>query len=100
MVYSKMLREAAETIRAEDVSNYPIFVLHHGDTLVGIPLVEGGKLPQGWQINASTLEEFVAKQIISAEKIDDFRALYKSKPNELCLFVFGGESQTFVFSKQ
>ena len=99
MMYSKMLRQAAETILDQDVSNYPIFVVHQGDIDIGLPLVTHGQLPDGWMINASILEEFAAKQLIGAEKINDFRELYRSHKNDLCLFVLDKGEAKFVFSR-
>jgi hypothetical protein len=91
------LRNAAETIRLQDVSNYPIFVISQKDIELGIPLILRGHLPDDWMINASTLEEFYSKQIIATDKVDDFRALYKKKSNEICVFAFMGESSKFLF---
>ncbi len=98
--YRPMLREAAETIRVEDVSNYPIFIVHQGEAAIGLPLVEEENLQGGWKINVSTLEEFSVKQLIGPEKLSDFIALYKSHGDELCLFVIEETGAKFVFSKR
>jgi hypothetical protein len=91
------LRNAAETIRLQDVSNYPIFVISQKEIELGIPLILRGQLPDDWIINASTLEEFYSKQIIAADKVDDFRALYKKNINDICVFAFMGDSGKILF---
>jgi hypothetical protein len=91
------LRDAADTIRMEGVSKYPIFVISQNETMVGIPLMQSGQLPNDWVINASTLEEFHAKRIIFDEKIDDFRTLYKKNGEDICVFAILEEGSKFLF---
>jgi hypothetical protein len=91
------LRDAADTIRMQDVSKYPIFVISQTEIMVGIPLILHGQLPNDWVINASTLEEFHAKRIIFDEKIDDFRALYKKNGEDICVFAILEEGSKFLF---
>lgn len=93
----KMMTQASDTIMEQDVSSYPIFVLHRHGMEVGIPLKEAANLEEDWHINASTLEEFVAKQIINNDKVDNFKSVYKSPDQFLCLFVVDKSGATFVF---
>ena len=93
----EILREAAEIIHTQNVSKYPIFVAFQSDIEVGIPLILRGQLPDDWIINASTLEEFHAKQIVAVDKVDDFRELYRSHPNELCVFASTSAGGKFLF---
>jgi hypothetical protein len=95
--YRNQLRQAADIIREQNVSNYPIFVASQLPFELGIPLILKGDMTEGWSINASTLEEFHAKQIISADKVDDFRALYRSHGGELCIFATTEEGAKFIF---
>lgn len=95
-LYKPLLGKVSDTIMEQDVSSYPIFVLHRDSVEVGIPLstedIEGA-----WSANASSLEEFVAKQLIMSEKIDDFKSVYKDPTAFLCLFVVEKSGATFVF---
>jgi hypothetical protein len=84
--FRSQLADAADTIRNENISNYPIFVAAKSAVEIGIPLLKQGQLPSDWIINASTLEEFHARSIISTENIDDFRNLYRSHKEDLCVF--------------
>jgi hypothetical protein len=97
--FTGTLRQAAETIKEQDVSNYPIFVVHKGETIIGLPLLTAVQTRSEWEVNASTLEEFVAKQLIATEKLDDFRALYKKNSKEICLFISADEGASFAFIK-
>lgn len=95
--YLPTLNEAAETIVTNDVSLYPIFVVHQHFVDIGIQMVDKEKVSGNWSVNASTLEEFVTKQIITSEKVDAFREVYKEKPEEFCLFVLSELGADFIF---
>jgi len=64
---------------------------------MGIAIKKELKSDQDWLINASTLEEFVTKQIILNEKVSDFKKIYKSPDQHLCLFLIEKSGATFVF---
>lgn len=95
--YSTVLHEAAETIRLQGVSNYPMFVAVQADIEMGIPLLKQGVMPDEWLVNASTLEEFYAKQVIPVEKLENFKTLYKSHSNRLCIAAFTEGGAKFLF---
>jgi hypothetical protein len=95
--YMPALRQAADTIVVQEVSHYPIFVVHQHTVDIGINIVDKETTEGNWSVNASTLEEFVAKQIIDTEKVDDFRHLFRNHRDELCLFVLNESGANFVF---
>jgi hypothetical protein len=95
--YKKIIAQAAEVIQDQDVSSFPIFVVHQNMVDIGINIVDKESTESKWSVNASTLEEFVTKQIVSPEKIEDFKLLYKSHENELCLFVLSDLGANFIF---
>ena len=43
---------------------------------IGIPIVEREKVVGDWSVNASTMEEFLARQVISNEKIEGFKKVF------------------------
>ena len=94
--YKLFLGRIADTILEQDVSSYPIFVLHQEAIEVGIPL-NTKNIDGKWEVNASSLEEFVAKQLVLSEKVDDFKSVYKDPAKYLCLFVTAKSGATFVF---
>jgi hypothetical protein len=95
--YRVVLSKAADTIRLQNVSNYPIFVASQEDIEIGIPLLRREQIDNQWLINASTLEEFNAKQIITTDRIDDFRHLYKSHGEDICIFAYTEGVGKFLF---
>ena len=94
--YKKMLGSVADTIMEQDVSSYPIFVLYQDAIEVGIPL-NTTHIKSPWSVNASSLEEFTAKQLVLADKVEDFKSVYKDPSAFLCLFVVDKSGATFVF---
>lgn len=95
--YARPLANAAEIIEAQEVSSYPIFVVHQHMVDIGINIVDRERTQGNWSVNASTLEEFVTKQILAPEKTDDFKTLYKNHAGELCLFVLSELGANFIF---
>ncbi len=95
-LYKPFLAYTADAILDQDVSQYPIFIVHKQGINVGIPLetdhIKGQKL-----INASSLEEFVTKQLVETSRVDDFKAIYKDPKDNLCLFVVEDGGASFVF---
>ncbi len=97
-VYKKAMSQAAQTILDSEVSKYPIMVAHQQELELGIPIVTREKFPLGsWDIHASTLEEFVSKQIIKDEKIQNFRATFKNTDQFICVFTLSELGANFVF---
>jgi len=97
-IYRKMMTEAAKTIVDKDVSQYPIMVAHQQELELGIPLYkreehEGAK----WSIHASTLEEFVTRQLIFPEKVEEFKDNFKSVESTICVFVLSELGAQFIF---
>lgn len=96
-VWVPVLSEAADTIMEQDVSRYPIFVVADELVEVGIALVEAGN-DSPWHIRASTLEEFVARNLIEQEKLEKFREVYKDPQNHICVFIVMAQvGATFAF---
>lgn len=98
--YLKMLRQASRTIIDEGVSRHPIFVFHHDSIEIGLKLVEAVQTTGHWTVNASTLEEFVARRLIEEAKVQAFIKTFKDPEKHFCLFVLEDERAEFVFLPQ
>ncbi len=99
--YLKMLRQASRTIIDQDVSLYPIFIFHMDDLTLGIELANAENVNGKWSVNASTLEEFVAKRLIEDARIDSFKDTFKDPEEFFCLFVVAeDQSAQFIFVPQ
>jgi len=92
-----ILAKATDSILDQEVSKYPIFIVHKGEMNVGIVLIDKEKNGGSWSINASILEEFAAKQLIQSEKIENFQEIYKDPEQHFCLFVLSQAGANFIF---
>ncbi len=95
--YRDILGKASDTVLEQEISSYPIFVLHKKEMELGIPLKNEINTPGDWLVNLSTLEEFSTKQIIEASRVNRFTQVYKNPEEHLCLFVIDEFGANFVF---
>ncbi len=95
--YKPVMAKAAETILDQEVSSYPIFIVHRQEVNIGVPLVQAEGEEAPWSVNASTLEELATKKVIPMVKVDDFREVYKDPREYFCLFVIKDSGAEFIF---
>ncbi|MEM1217340.1 MAG: hypothetical protein AAGH79_00435 [Bacteroidota bacterium] len=96
-IYGPALGTAADTVLDQGVSKYPIFVAHQQTVDMGIPIFDREKVSGNWSVNVSTLEEFVTKQIIAPDKVDEFKKVYKDPAEEVCIFVLSELGANFIY---
>lgn len=96
-VYGGILGTAADTIVEKEVSEYPIFAVHQQIFDVGLPLIERERTNGNWSVNASSLEEFVTKQIIQPDRVASFQEAFKPVETHVCLFVLSELGAKFIF---
>lgn len=96
-IYRKMMTQAAQMIVNEEISNYPIMVAHQQELEIGIPISEKENQIGNWSIHASTLEEFVSKNIIFSEKLDEFKTNFKDAEAYICVFVISELGAQFIY---
>ncbi len=99
--YHAPLGEAAGTVLDEKVSNYPIFVAYAGEDIESLPGIFLLEVPTSrelvWTVNVTTLEELVARQVVTQEKIDPFRKVYKDHPDSFCFLIIDEAGGRFGF---
>lgn len=95
--YRDILGKAADAVVTQEVSDYPIFVVHQQIMDMGIPIIEKDGVQKKWSVNVSSLEEFVTKQIIQPDRVDNFKEVYKDPEISLCLFVLSELGANFIF---
>ena len=78
--FKAILSKASEAMLEQDVSQFPIFIMHKQVIGMGLSLIERGTHNSDWSINVSSLEEFVKKELIFKKKVDDFKQTYKIYP--------------------
>lgn len=93
--YSKVI-DAGKVILDQEVSKYPIFVVHKEIINIGVPIIKKDTI-NPWSINASTLEEFAVKRIINMDKVKSFQEAYKVPEKFFCFFVLNDLGSNFVF---
>lgn len=93
----EVLKEAAQTITEQGISNYPIFIAHQYSLNMGISLIDKDTMGTNWSLNASTLEELATKNIIIGEKLENFRQIYKSPQDFVCIFIVDATTTEFLF---
>lgn len=96
VLYSDSIKEISEEI-VENLSKYPIFIAHQHEAHIGELIIDKDELSTEWNIHASTLEEFVERGIITAEKEDYFKQNFKDPNRYICVFAMVPEGANFVF---
>jgi len=94
---AETLKEASYQIRKRNFSDYPIFALSETDIPIGQLLIDKGKLDNTWNYYASFLDEFLQRELVDAQKEEDFKKNYKDPDEFCCLFVVDADFTSFVF---
>ena len=92
-----IMNKAVELVLDQEVTDYPIFVLHQAPIEIGVALIEGGNIYSKWYIQVSSLEELATKQIIRADRIAGFREIYKDPTQYFCLLLINDAKIDFLF---
>ncbi|OWY21272.1 hypothetical protein C7N43_30820 [Sphingobacteriales bacterium UPWRP_1] len=98
-IYQDYLMKIAKAVITQNISKYPIFVMHREPELkLGRPVVVAHTENSEWSVNASLMEEFVNKGIISKKNTEDFINAYRNPYEYLCLFIISGQGDAgFAF---
>ncbi|QSE97301.1 hypothetical protein [Fulvivirga lutea] len=96
-VVSDTLKEASYQIRKRGFSDHPVFAIAKFEQPIGQLLIAKEDLAVNWNYNASFLDEFVQREIVAADKVDEFKANYKDPDEFCCLFVIDDDFTKFVF---
>lgn len=95
--YADAIKEVAIEIMVEGISAHPIFIAHQHTVNIGELILNKEELNTDWTIQASTLEEFVEKGIITKEKKESFLKVYKKPEDFMCVFVIVPEGANFIY---
>ncbi|MBA9075816.1 MULTISPECIES: hypothetical protein [Rufibacter] len=94
---SDTLKEASYQIRRREISKYPIFVFSRDITRIGGLLIGAQERDLEWNINASYLEDFLNRQLVGEDKVEEFQQAYRDADEYCCLFVIDRDFMNFVF---
>ena len=95
--YNHLVTNAKQTVLDSDVTRYPIFVASRSKVELGISFIDHEKTTALWSINVSSLEEFVAKNIIDPSKVDNFKQTFKDVDNYNCYFIISSIGNQFAY---
>lgn len=98
--YRAIMGLASSQMLDQEVTKYPIFIVHQQEVQLGVPLVTQDNDTHKWSIHASTLEEFNVKGLVPNEKVDEFRKVFKDPQDFFCIFVISELGAQFVFLPQ
>lgn len=96
-LFKDSIKEVSEDIIKDGFSEYPIFVAHQAEVKLGEVILDRDELGTSFTIQASTLEEFVNRNIIKPNNVAKFKEAFKDPLKFCCIFLvteFGGQ---FVF---
>lgn len=96
---SDQLATVSAEIRNQEISKYPVFIAHQVPIELGKALFTKEEHLTNWSISMATLEVLVRTNVISMEKVDEFRKVYKDADQFFCFLVMKEEAQ-FIFIKK
>ena len=97
ILFKEPIKETSKDIIKENYSQYPIFIAHNDDVLIGEKILDKNDMATYYNISASTLAEFVEKKVITNDKLDEFKRSYKTPKEFICFFVIVDIEAFFVY---
>lgn len=91
------LRMIAQRVIEEGISEYPVFIAAQEWVDLGKPIFDRDSVQLNWFFNASILEDFVRKNIVTADRVKDFQKAFGDPNERACVFVITPEVQQFIF---
>lgn len=91
------LRMIAQRVIEEGISEYPVFIAAQEWVDLGKPIFDRDSVQLNWFFNASILEDFVRKNIVTADRVKDFQRAFGDPNERACIFVITPEVQQFIF---
>lgn len=93
---SDTLKEACYQIRTAGFE-FPIFPISKDELPIGQLLIPKAPLQLEWNYYASFLNEFVQRELVGADKEEEFKKNYKDPDEFCCLFVVDKAFASFVY---
>lgn len=97
VIVSESIKEASYQVRKQGFSDYPIFPISKNDVSIGQVLIAKQDAAIEWNYNITYIDEFVQRNIVAEDKLDDFKKIYKDPDEFCCLFVMDGVFTSFLF---
>jgi hypothetical protein len=94
---SDLLKEASYQIRTRGFSDFPIFPISKETQPIGKIFLGKVEKDLDWNYFITYADEFVQRQLIAEEALEDFKNSYKDPDEFCCLFVMDGAFTRFVY---
>ena len=92
------LLDISKAVLKQQITMYPIFIVHNEPALsLGKLIIDSGRSKTNWCFSASVIEELLRKDIVTYEKLDEFKMVYKDPLQYACVLMITKEMQDFVF---
>lgn len=91
------LKEIAQRVILEGISDYPIFIASQEVVDIGKPIFDRDEVSVNWFFNASILEDFVRRDLVKRENLGRFQKTFGDPEEKACIFVITGMDGQFVF---
>ena len=96
--YADYLHGFANEVLNSGVSKYPIFIAHKAPLPMGRILMDHAQVHTQWSISISLLEEFVGRNVVTKDKLFNFRQHFRDPETHMCVFVVSEDGEaSFVF---
>ena len=90
------LKEASYQIRKAGFE-FPIFPISKDELPIGQLLIPRGPMQLTWNYYASFLNEFAQRELVAADREEEFKGNYKDPDEFCCLFVVDKAFASFVY---
>ncbi|MDN3669857.1 hypothetical protein QWY93_11030 [Echinicola jeungdonensis] len=91
------LKEASYQVRSRKFSQFPIFPVCKTEQPIGKLLMGNQELAIDWNYYITYLDEFIQRQLIDENGLEDFKQAYKDPDEFCCLFVVDEGFTNFVY---
>jgi hypothetical protein len=95
--YNDAIEEVALDILQNQLSEYPIFIAHQHKVELGENIIDKDELQTNWSINATILEELQERNILSPDRIQSFKDVFKNPRKYICVFLITKQTANFIF---
>jgi len=90
------LKEASYQIRKAGFE-FPMFPICKDEQPIGQLLLQRNLNGTSWNYYASFLDEFLQRNLVGFDKVEEFKEAYKDPDEFCCLFVIDKQFTSFVF---
>lgn len=95
--YNEMLVEVSNDILTGGFSQFPVFVAHQEPIKLGDMIIDASEHQRSFNISATVLEELIAKNVVTPEREESFKAAFKDPKKFMCVLLVTDKGASFVF---